>query len=70
IVFLSMCASDANDSPRGLDFIFNKNRLNVAVSRAKSLVVVVANKDLAIAKVNTIEQLKMVNLFCALVQEQ
>ena len=27
VVFLSMCASNANESPRGIDFLFNKNRL-------------------------------------------
>src|SRR5690606_11446419 len=37
IVFFSLCASDANDSPRGMDFLFDKNRLNVANSRAQSL---------------------------------
>lgn len=66
IVFLSLCSSDANDSPRGLEFIFNKNRLNVAISRAKSLAIVVANPQLAITHVNTVEQLKMVNLVAAL----
>ena len=68
IVFLSMCSSDASEALRGLDFLFNKNRLNVAISRAKSLAIVVANPHLAITKVNSIEQLKMVNLFSALIK--
>jgi uncharacterized protein len=68
IVFLSMCSSDASEALRGLDFLFNKNRLNVAISRAKSLAIVVANPRLAITKVNSIEQLKMVNLFSALIK--
>ena len=68
IVFLSMCSSDASEALRGLDFLFNKNRLNVAISRAKSLAIVVANPRLAITKVNSIEQLKMVNLFSTLIK--
>lgn len=70
IVFLSMCTSDAGEAPRGLDFLFNKNRLNVAVSRAKSLAIIVASPQLQITKVNSVEQLKKVNLFCGLVQER
>ena len=41
IVILSMCASDASESPRGMDFLFDKNRLNVAISRAQSLAIVI-----------------------------
>ncbi|HMU88835.1 MAG TPA: AAA domain-containing protein, partial [Agitococcus sp.] len=70
IVILSMCTSDAAEAPRGLDFLFNKNRLNVAVSRAKSLAIIIASPQLQITKVNSVEQLKKVNLFCGLVQER
>ena len=35
VVFVSMTASSADDVPRGVAFLFNRNRLNVAVSRAK-----------------------------------
>ena len=41
IVFVSMCASNASDSPRGINFLFSKNRLNVAISRAQALAIVV-----------------------------
>ncbi|MHA3054448.1 P-loop NTPase family protein [Acinetobacter sp. ANC 4633] len=43
MVFFSLCASDANDSPRGVDFLFDENRLNVANWRAQSLAIVVGN---------------------------
>ena len=39
VVVLSMCTSDAGDSPRGVDFVFNKNRINVAISRAQCMAV-------------------------------
>ena len=70
IVILSMCASDAAESPRGLGFLFDKNRLNVAISRAQCLAIVVANPDLANAQVNSIENMKKVNFFSALNEYQ
>ena len=63
IVFLSMCASDASESPRGLDFLFDKHRVNVAISRAQSLAIIVGNPKLGNTPVNNIGQLKKVNLF-------
>lgn len=41
VVFVSMTASSAEDAPRGVSFLFNRNRLNVAVSRAKYAAVIV-----------------------------
>lgn len=41
VVFVSMVASSADDVPRGIAFLLNRNRLNVAVSRAKYLSVIV-----------------------------
>jgi uncharacterized protein len=68
IVFFSMCASDANDSPRGIDFLFDRNRINVAISRAQSLAIIVANPDLANASANNIEQQRKINTFCQIIQ--
>jgi uncharacterized protein len=66
IVFVSMCASTVDDSTRGIDFLFNKNRLNVAISRAQSLAFVVGNPALARTEVKTLEQMTQVNLFARL----
>ena len=41
VVFVSMTASSADDVPRGIAFLLNRNRLNVAVSRAKYAAVIV-----------------------------
>ncbi|MBP1816574.1 TM0106 family RecB-like putative nuclease [Mycobacterium sp. OAE908] len=41
VVFVSMAASSADDAPRGVSFLFNRNRLNVAVSRAKYTAIIV-----------------------------
>ena len=66
MVFLSMCASDASESPRGLDFLFDKHRLNVAISRAQTLAVVVGNPSLGKTPVSNVGQLKLVNLLNAI----
>ena len=68
IVFLSMCASDANESPRGIDFLFNKNRLNVALSRPQILAIVVGSPDLGDTAASSVEQLRKVNLYNAVMQ--
>jgi predicted RecB family nuclease len=67
IVILSMCASDAS-SGRGIDFLFNKNRLNVAISRAQALAVVVGHSQLATTFTTNIEKIKMINMFARLVR--
>jgi predicted RecB family nuclease len=46
VVFVSMTASSADDVPRGISFLLNRNRLNVAVSRAKYLAVLVRSAHL------------------------
>ena len=66
IVFLSMCSSDATASPRGLGFLFDRNRLNVAVSRAETLCVIVGHPRLSITPVATLDNLKRVNFVAAL----
>jgi uncharacterized protein len=35
VVFFSLAASSTDDVPRGISFLLNRNRVNVAVSRAK-----------------------------------
>ena len=66
VVILSMCASDANESPRGIDFLFDRNRLNVAISRAQCMAVVVANLELASTEAKSIKELMQINMFAKL----
>lgn len=47
VVFYSMATSSAEEVPRTLEFLFSRNRLNVAVSRAMCLAFVVASPLLA-----------------------
>ncbi len=69
VVILSMCASQGDTSPRGIDFLFHKNRLNVALSRAQSLAVVVASPALARTRCQTLAHMEQVNLFCRVMEE-
>ncbi|MEO6143851.1 MAG: TM0106 family RecB-like putative nuclease [Dermatophilaceae bacterium] len=68
VVIYSMASSSAADAPRGVDFLFDLHRLNVAVSRAKALTVIVASPDLLDAEVHTPEQLRDVNALCHYVE--
>ncbi len=67
VVIVSMAASSADDAPRGIEFLFSKNRLNVAISRAQILAIIVASPTLARTKCARLEQIELVNLFCRLV---
>jgi predicted RecB family nuclease len=64
VVLVSMTASTAEDVSRGLEFLYSRNRLNVAISRARCLAVVVASPALLEASCNSIEQMKLVNTLC------
>jgi predicted RecB family nuclease len=64
VVLYSMATSSAEDAPRGIEFLYSINRLNVAVSRARALAVVVASRRLLDAAVRTPDQLRMVNALC------
>jgi predicted RecB family nuclease len=46
VVFYSLAASSADDVPRGTSFLFNRNRINVAISRAQYAAVVVQSSSL------------------------
>ena len=68
VVIYSMASSSAADAPRGVEFLYDLHRLNVAVSRAKALTVIVASPDLLDAEVHTPEQLRAVNALCHYVE--
>jgi uncharacterized protein len=69
VVFFSMATSSGEDLPRNLEFLFSRNRLNVAMSRAQSLAVLVARPKLLEIRCRTIEQMRMVNALCRFVEE-
>jgi len=66
VVIVSMCASSLEESPRGAEFLLSPNRLNVAVSRAKALAIVVGSRAIMRTRGRTIREMQLVNLLCRL----
>jgi uncharacterized protein len=64
IVIYSMTSSSPQDAPRGMTFLYNPNRLNVATSRAQSVCILVASEKLLEADCRTIEQMRWANALC------
>ena len=64
VVIYSMSASSVEDAPKGMSFLFNPNRLNVATSRAKSVCILVASPKLLEPECNTIDQMRWTNALC------
>jgi hypothetical protein len=69
VVFFSMATSSGADVPRNLEFLFSRNRLNVAVSRARCLAYVVASPRLLEIGCRSIEQMRLANALCLFVEE-
>jgi uncharacterized protein len=68
VVIYSMTTSSAEDAPRGMEFLYSLNRLNVATSRAQALVVLVLAPALLNAHCKTPRQMQLVNALCAYVE--
>ena len=64
VAVYSMATSSAEDMPRNLEFLFSRNRLNVAVSRAQCAAVLVCSPELLRVRCRTPEQLRLVNALC------
>jgi predicted RecB family nuclease len=69
VVFYAMASSSSDDVPRGLDFLFSRNRLNVAISRAQCLAYLVCSPRLLDANCRTVEQMRLANALCRLVED-
>ena len=68
IVIVSMATSSAADAPRGLEFLLSTNRLNVAVSRARAMAIVVASPTLLTTECRSLPQIQLVNGLCRYVE--
>lgn len=64
VVIVSMTTSSAEDIPRNLEFLLSRNRLNVAVSRARALAILVASPRLLEVPCTNIEQMRLANTLC------
>jgi uncharacterized protein len=68
IAFFSMATSSGEEIPRNVEFLFSRNRLNVAMSRARCLAVLVCNPRLLDIHAKSIEQMRLVNALCRLAE--
>jgi uncharacterized protein len=68
VVIYSMATSSVDDAPRGMDFLFSLNRLNVAASRAQGLVLLVCSPELLKARCRTPDQMRLASALCRLVE--
>jgi superfamily I DNA and/or RNA helicase len=64
IVIYTMASSSPDDAPRGLDFLYNASRLNVATSRARAAAILVASPALFAPECRTPGQMKLANALC------
>jgi uncharacterized protein len=64
VVLYSMATSSADDAPRGMEFLYDMHRLNVATSRARALAIIVASPDLVRVACQTPRQMRLANALC------
>ena len=68
VVIYSMTTSTPEDAPRGMEFLYNANRFNVATSRARCACIVVGNARLFSPDCRTPRQMELANVLCRYVE--
>ena len=68
VIIFSMATSTPEDAPRGMEFLYSLNRLNVAVSRARTVFILVASPALFEPGCRSPQQIKLANALCRLVE--
>jgi predicted RecB family nuclease len=68
VVIYSMAASSVEDAPRGMEFLYDLNRFNVATSRARCSCIVVASPVLFEPDCRTPKQIELANALCRYVE--
>jgi uncharacterized protein len=68
VVFFSMATSSGDDMTRGADFLFSRNRLNVAISRARCLAYLVCTEELLNSRARTVEDMRLIATLNAFVE--
>lgn len=64
VVIYSTATSRPEDAPRGMEFLYSLNRLNVATSRARCACILVANPRLLEPECRSPQQMKLANALC------
>jgi superfamily I DNA and/or RNA helicase len=68
VVIYSLATSSPEDAPRGMEFLYSLNRLNVATSRARALAILVASPKLLEPDCATPRQMRLANALCRFVE--
>jgi uncharacterized protein len=68
VVIYSLTTSSPEDAPRGMEFLYSLNRLNVATSRAKAMAILVGSPNLLEPECKTPRQLRLANALCRYVE--
>jgi superfamily I DNA and/or RNA helicase len=68
VVIYSMATSSPEDAPRGMEFLYSLNRLNVATSRAQAIVILVGNPRLLEPECRSPRQMQLANALCRYVE--
>jgi predicted RecB family nuclease len=68
VVFFTMTTSTSEDMPRGPEFLFSRNRLNVAVSRARCLAFLVCTEELLNSRARTIDEMRLIGTLSSFVE--
>jgi len=68
VVFFTMTTSSADDMPRGPEFLFSRNRLNVAISRARCLAYLICTEPLLNSRARSVDEMRLLSTLCAFVE--
>jgi uncharacterized protein len=68
VVFFTMTTSSSDYMPRSAEFLFSRNRLNVAVSRARCLAYLVCTESLLNSRARSIEEMRLISTLCSFVE--
>jgi superfamily I DNA and/or RNA helicase len=68
VVIYSLTTSSPEDAPRGMEFLYSLNRLNVATSRAQGMVIVVGSRLLLEPECHSPRQMQLANALCRYVE--
>jgi uncharacterized protein len=68
VVLFSMTTSSSEFMPRTADFLFSKNRLNVAISRARCVAYLVCTDQLLDTRANDVDEMELISALCSFVE--
>jgi predicted RecB family nuclease len=68
VVVYSLASSSPEDMPRQMEFLYSLNRLNVAMSRARGLAILVCSPAVLRVRARSADQMRLANAFCRLIE--